>query len=236
MNNSIAKEEGPRQGNTSPPPEAHLFIQAQAGCRECLDKLMARHDGLAYAVVRRQWLGDMPFAEALQAARIGLWRAIMRYDPHRGIAFSTYAWVSIMRHVWRTVKEYHRVSSVEVEGGLGLWESPGDIDPILWWEKEAVIESLHSLIHKLPLRLRTVILLRYGLGVTGPLSYRQIAPSLNLSHERIRQLHQEALAWLRHPARSYELRSLLGLHTIRGYEDAQKEAQEWLRRRGGRKP
>ena len=92
MNNSIGKEEGPRQRkHDSLTPEANLFIQTQAGCRECLNELMARHDGLAQAVVRRQWLGDMPFAEALQAARIGLWRAIMRYDPHRGIAFSTYA-------------------------------------------------------------------------------------------------------------------------------------------------
>ena len=73
MNDSIGKEEGPRQRGLGPlTPEANLFIQAQAGCRECLNELMARHDGLAQAVVRHQWLGDMPFAEALQAALIGL--------------------------------------------------------------------------------------------------------------------------------------------------------------------
>jgi hypothetical protein len=55
--------------------EATLFRQAQAGCRVCLNALMARHDGLVQAVVRRQVLGDLPFAEALQAGRIGLWRA-----------------------------------------------------------------------------------------------------------------------------------------------------------------
>ena len=235
MNNDLfGKEESPRQGNTSLPPEARLFIQAQAGCRECLDELMTRHDGLAHAVVRRQWLGDMPFAEALQAARIGLWRAIMRYDPHRRIAFSTYAWVSIMRHVWRAVKKYHRAFPPTEEG---YTQEPTEAaDPFLWWEKEEVIESLHSLVHRLSPRLRTVILLRYGLEGDGPLSYRQIGPFLNLSHERVRQLHQEALAWLRHPAHSYRLRSLLGLHTIQDYQDAQESIQEWLRRRGGRKP
>ncbi len=72
---------------------ATLFRQAQAGCRASLNALMARHDGLVQAVVRRQVLGDLPFAEALQAGRIGLWRAILGYDVKRGTAFSTYAWL-----------------------------------------------------------------------------------------------------------------------------------------------
>jgi hypothetical protein len=47
--------------------EQSLFRQAQAGCRESLNRLAERHDGLVHAVVRRQVLGDLPYAEALQA-------------------------------------------------------------------------------------------------------------------------------------------------------------------------
>jgi hypothetical protein len=72
---------------------------------------MAAHEGLVHAVVRKQVLGDLPFAEALQAGRIGLWRAIAGYDPQQGTAFSTYAWTSIMHHVWREVKLAERVHS-----------------------------------------------------------------------------------------------------------------------------
>ena len=64
--------------------EATSFQQAQAGCRASLNALMAHHDGLVQAVVRRRVLGDLPFAEALQAGRIGLWRAIQGYDPKHG--------------------------------------------------------------------------------------------------------------------------------------------------------
>ena len=71
--------------------EATLFQQAQAGSLVSLNALMIRHDGLVQAVVRQQVLGDLPFAEALQAGRIGLWRAIRGFDPGRGVAFSTYA-------------------------------------------------------------------------------------------------------------------------------------------------
>jgi DNA-directed RNA polymerase sigma subunit (sigma70/sigma32) len=31
------------------------------------------------------------YEEVVQEGRIGLWRALLRYDPARGAAFSTYA-------------------------------------------------------------------------------------------------------------------------------------------------
>jgi hypothetical protein len=73
---------------------AALFRQAQAGCRDSLARLMTAHEGLVH----------LPFAEALQAGRIGLWRAILGFDPKRGYASSTYARTSIMHHVWREIK------------------------------------------------------------------------------------------------------------------------------------
>ena len=94
MNGRSQATDGPGQ-----PTGAALFRQAQAGCRNSLARLMATHEGLIHAVVRQQVLGDLPFAEALQAGRIGLWRAILGFDPQRGTAFSTYAWISIMHQV-----------------------------------------------------------------------------------------------------------------------------------------
>ena len=75
---------------------------------------------------------------------------------------------------------------------------------------------------------------RYGLNSTPPATYRQIGIALGLSGERARQLHTEALVWLRHPPHSQTLRSLLGRHTLADYQTADALAQHWLRRRGGR--
>ena len=75
---------------------------------------------------------------------------------------------------------------------------------------------------------------RYGLDGAPPAVYRQIGATLGLSGERARQLHTEALVWLRHPAHSYALRSLLGRHTLADYQTADALAQRWLQRRGGR--
>jgi RNA polymerase sigma factor (sigma-70 family) len=209
-----------------------LFQQAQAGSLVSLNASMARHDGLVQAVVRQQVLGDLSFAEALQAGRIGLWRAVLGFDPARGLAFSTYAWPCIMHQVWRAVKAHTRSYSSPVMGqGPVPLEVP---DPAAVWEATAVRQALHDLVHRLPPRLCQVIVARYGLDGHPPAIYRQIGATLGLSGERARQLHTEALVWLRQPAHSHMLRSLLGRHTLADYEIADALAQRWLRRRGGR--
>jgi RNA polymerase sigma factor (sigma-70 family) len=208
-----------------------LFRQAQAGCRDCLNELMDRHDGLVHAVVRKQILGSLPYGEALQAGRIGLWRAVLGYDPDRG-AFSTYAWPSITRHIWRAVKEAERLlQPLEV--------MPADpplrtLGPELVWEADAIHDALYDLVKRQPRRLRTIIIARYGLYGCPVAFYREIGVRLRLSGERVRQLHTEALVMLRHAAHSQHLRSLLGYHTVADYQWAEMLAQRWLRKRGGR--
>jgi RNA polymerase sigma factor (sigma-70 family) len=201
---------------------------------------MARHEGLVQVVVRRQVLGDLSFSDALQAGRIGLWRAILGFDPSRGFAFSTYAWPAIQRRVWRAVKSNSRFhASSEVPEpllpllGSGAVPSPPP-DPAVVWEAAQVHHTLHTLLQRLRPRLRYVIIARHGLNGHAPSFYRHIGADLELCGERARQLHTEALVWLRHPAHSYALRSLLGRHALADYQEADAVAQRWLRRRGGR--
>lgn len=211
------------------PPETTQFVQAQAGCDESLNQLMARHDGLVQAVVRQQVLGELPFEEALQAGRIGLWRAILGFEPERGFAFSTYAWPTIRHHIWRAVKVYGRVD--RTPGPSGRLEPP---DPAVIWEGKAIQQALLATVDRLPPRLGYVVIARYGLKGHTPFLYRQIGGALGLTRQRAHQLHTEALARLRHPAFSYRLRSLLDRHALVDYEEADKEARRWLYRRGGR--
>jgi len=219
------------------PTGATLFRQAQAGCRDSLAQLMAAHEGLVHAVVRRQVLGPLPFAEAVQAGRIGLWRAILGFDPRRGTAFSTYAWTAIRRHIWREVKRAER-SQEQAANHLPLDQVPpaawGVMDPLQDWEAAALRSALQEMVARLPPRLRTVIVARYGLTGEPPAIYPQIGAVLGLSAERARQLHTEALVWLRQPLYSQSLRSFLGRNTRADYEAVEADTQRWLRRRGGR--
>lgn len=213
--------------------EAVLFEQARAGCQACLNQLMARHEGLVPFVVRRQTLGQLPFAAAMQAGRIGLWRAIRGYDSRRGYAFSTYAYPAIARHVWQAVKQGERAEPLPV--ALAAAPMIDRTDPAVIWEAGLVQASLYQLVGRLPERLQTIIIARYGLAGNSPHSYREIGATLGLTGERVRQLHTEAMVWLRHPAHSQRLRALLGRHTLADYAAADAQAQRWLRWRGGRR-
>ena len=220
-----------KMGDPGLPAELPLFERAQAGCQRSLDQLMRRHEGLVQAVVRQQFLGDLPFAEVLHAGRIGLWRAILSFDPQRGLAFSTYAWPAIMRQVWRAVKTQIREGPLLPDLDLSSCSSTG---PVILTEAAVVQQSLEHLLQRLPEHLRRVVVACYGLQGNPPASYRQLGVRLGLSHERVRQLHLEALVWLRHPAHSQALRTLLQRHALADYEAAKAMAQRWLQKRAGR--
>ncbi len=49
-----------------------------------IGEAMEQHERLIHAFIRRQGGGEIEFKEALQAGRIGLWRAISGYDDKRG--------------------------------------------------------------------------------------------------------------------------------------------------------
>jgi hypothetical protein len=108
------------------------------------------------------------------------------------------------------------------------------LDLELVWEASAIHDALHDLVKRQPTRLRYIITARYGLDGCPVAFYREMGERLQLSGERVRQLHTEALVALRHPAHSQHLRSLLGYHTVADYEWAEALAQSWLRKRGGR--
>jgi RNA polymerase sigma factor (sigma-70 family) len=209
------------------PTEATLFHQAQQGNRQALNRLMAQHDGLVQVILRRQGSGPLSYAEALQAGRIGLWRAICHFDPTLGFAFSTYAWTCIMRHIWRAVKgETRSAFSVLPMDLAGLRPTP---DPALLLEPDPLPPMVHDLVHRLPPRLQQILHAYYGLDGDAPANFAQIGRTLGLSEERVRQLHQEALIWLRQPAHSQQLRSLLRRHTLADYQAIETLGRRWWR-------
>ncbi|HEM62576.1 MAG TPA: sigma-70 family RNA polymerase sigma factor [Chloroflexi bacterium] len=184
---------------------------------QAVREAMEQHDGLVHAFIRRQGGGDISYEEALQAGRVGLWRAIQGYDPARGTAFSTYAWVAIGRHIHSRAKELSRDIGGWSQKVPGSWIVP---DPAVELERQLIRSVLLDLVGQLPERLRRVIVARYGLGEEPPCLLKELGEELGLTGERVRQLQQEALAWLRHPAHSWRLRRLVGKNTAADYRRA----------------
>jgi RNA polymerase sigma factor (sigma-70 family) len=215
--------------------EATLIEQAQGGSQESMDQLLLRHERLIHWVVRRQWLYILPYDAAVQEGRRGLWRAILGYEPKRGVKFSTYAYQAIMRYVWAAVKsERRRMRRRIAREVLVLYFYDPGVDPAWLREREEVADSLRELVNRLGGPQAAVIGWHYGLDGQGTKTHAEIAAQMGVSRQRIGQIETEALMWLRQPAHSQELRSILARHDQQQYELADRLAQAWLRRRGGR--
>jgi len=207
------------------------YVCAQSGCQACQDGLMRQHAGLVHFVLRRQYRGDLAYADLLQEGRIALWQAVLHFDPHRGVAFSTYAGVAIERRIWRAVAR-----SNQPQG----WLPPAPpADPLevaeehLWHAQVSVV--LAEAVSRLPDRLRQVIVAAYGLDGQPPRSLAAIGRAFGVTREAVRHWRNDALLLLRLPAISGRLRGLYGQDNRAAYAHTQALNRAWLRQKRGRR-
>ena len=192
---------------------------------------LAEHERLVHWVVRRQWLGDLSYAEAVQAGRIALWRALRRYDPQRGYAFSTYAVPAIARAIWRAVAQA-QPRAQEVLTPHPPRAAP-DLEEVV--ETSLLWEALYRLVTRLPHPLYEVIVARYGLDGNAPQTFAAIGHMLGVTRQRAQQRHVEALLWLAHPAHANAVRRLLDCNTVSDYQEYLVRLRTWLRARRGKR-
>ena len=172
-------------GGPGSPPEATLFRQAQAGCRDSLNRLRARHDGLVQAVVRRSGFGQLAFTEAVPLGRIGLWRAVLHYTPESGLAFSTYAGRCMRNEILHVTR---------AGAGRKAWPVLSDrmLDSLVEQETQWIRQSLLQLVARLPERLRYVIPADYGLDGQPASTDAAIGLQRGRTQQRVCQRHTEA--------------------------------------------
>jgi RNA polymerase sigma factor (sigma-70 family) len=209
---------------TGNPEVANLFRHAQAGDAVSLARLMDQHDGLVHHILRRQWCGSLNYTAVLQEGRIGLWRAILGFDPARGVCFSTYASVAIARHIWQAVARQQAQDEAQAArekkvGECALFPVPL---PDRWSRLVAqeVQEALQAQVAALPARQRRVIQAYYGLDGQGSRTLTQVGRELGCSRQAVTYHYRRALVCLRHPAFSASLRALLERNRRQDYLQA----------------
>lgn len=192
---------------------------------------LAAHEGLVRWVVRQQWRGALPWADALHAGRVGLWQALRHYDPARGTQFSTYAVPAIRHAVWAAVATERCAAPA-----AGLLPALGSaaLDPANLVEQATLQATVRALVEQLPPRLRQVVVAHYGLGAAPPQSFAALGRTWGVSRQRVHQLHRAALCALAHPSRSLPVRRLVDRHGRADYQQAL--AQQRLAARARRAP
>jgi RNA polymerase sigma-B factor len=133
---------------------------AETRDRGLRDQLITAHMGLAEYLARRFTNRGEPLDDLVQVAALGLLKAVDRFDPERGLEFSTYATPTIVgelkRHfrdkgwavrVPRRVQELHlRLASVVGVLSQELGRSPtiGEIAQAAAVSEEEVLEAIEA--------------------------------------------------------------------------------------------
>jgi len=137
-----------------------FYDYAKSRDRSMRDDLVTAHMGLAEYLARRFTNRGEPLDDLIQVAALGLLKAVDRFDPERGLEFSTYATPTIVgelkRHfrdkgwavrVPRRVQELHlRLGSVISVLSQELGRSPtiGEIAQAAAVSEEEVLEAIEA--------------------------------------------------------------------------------------------
>ena len=218
------------------PKDAAIFACSQAGCQACVNALLEHHEGLVHYIVGRQYWDEVSKDDLLQEGRVGLWRAILGYDPGRGVAFSTYASVAIARRIWRATAAERRCRRMEQQADPP--DAYEELEDRLWREQIEGVTAEGS--RYLSERQRQVLRLVYGTGggmdAGGEAALGNLAAAgreLGISRERVRQLRNDALAVLRLPMVSVRLRKLCQQDSREAYLHSRQLSHSWLLRKRG---
>ena len=188
-------------------------------------RLVEANLGLAVSVARRMdrtgggWLPDLT-----QEAYLGLMEAVLRFDPRRGVRFSTYASYWIRAYVGKFMRDNARLVRLGRSRADRAAYSRGELPPSDWsldtplhedqsresvgdrladsalaadvlLERAEVAGRSRALIDRLDARERTILNERLLSDEPKPL--RRLARRFSLSGERVRQIESGVVGKLR---------------------------------------
>jgi RNA polymerase sporulation-specific sigma factor len=171
-------------------PDADVVAYAQRGQDDAAEHLLYKYRNLVRSKVKSYFLVGAEREDLLQVGMIGLWQAIIDYNPAKATSFPAFAKVCIHRHIITAIKAATRQKQVPLNTSLSL-EIPSEDESSDWNlaellqtdetmdPEELVIRRedeklLHAVLHRLLSDFEWRVLAGYQLGK----SYREIAAEL----------------------------------------------------------
>ncbi|MCQ2240042.1 RNA polymerase sigma factor RpoD/SigA [Treponema sp.] len=201
--------------------EKALAAKARAGNKWAQNKLV-EHNLRLVAKIANKYQGYMEMEDLMSAGNIGLIKAAAKFNPENGAKFSTYSAFWIRAEIQQAIRDTStgvrfpatrfedmkkwKVASLDKSigcdedgdvtlGNLIEDEKFGDPQDEVC-EKETHIQ-LEKSLGKLDEREMTVMVKRFGLDGSEPLSLSQIGKEMGYSKETIRKIEMNSLEKLR---------------------------------------
>ena len=164
------------------------------------DHLIKSNMRLVLSIARKFVTPQNSFDELLSEGVMCMMHAVEKFDFDRGFRFSTYAYRSVSRSLYRSV-----LGSRKQMSQLGRFDaSVADrVEDNSRSELADRLEQQHrelltKMVNRLDRRERFIIRSRFALGAHGKKrTCRELAERLGISKERVRQLEQRALSKIR---------------------------------------
>ena len=174
-----------------------LLSQAQ----RIRDHLIKANMRLVVSIVKKFVTPQQSFDELLSEGVVVLMKAVEKFDFDRGFRFSTYAYRSIMRHVYRTVN-VARKEEAKFTRDAEEWAFEGESAHASGSIADRALGKLRDhmsvMLDRLDRRERFIIRSRYALGSHRKVrTFQYLADKLGVSKERVRQLEARAVGKLK---------------------------------------
>lgn len=145
----------------------------------------------------------------LRKTEIGLSQSLERYPDPEELAAEANLTVEKVDHTLESVQNAISLDSpVYDDASTTLRETlcdTGALHPEAAFIESEMAQNIHMALGALSERDRHILRLYFGFEGDAPATYRQIGDALGVSRERVRQIKEDALHRLRHPAISKKL-------------------------------
>ena len=202
-------------GNPSfPPPlpkekEMEYFRKCKNGDMEARKILIEHNLRLVAHIAKKYYYSGCDSDDLISIGTIGLIKAIDSFNPDSGTRFATYAGKCLQNEIlmyFRAQKKQALESSLS-----DTVETDKDGNPLTYMD---IISSDDDITEKIDLKIkveklmkginekllpieRQIIILRYGLGFTKPITQREVAEKLGISRSYVSRLESGAIKKLR---------------------------------------
>src|SRR5437870_11798747 len=171
-------------------PDSRVVVLAQGGRQDAAEHILYKYRNLVRSKVKSYFLVGAEREDLLQVGMIGLWQAIIDYEPAKATSFPAFAKVCIHRHIITAIKAATRQKQIPLNTSLSL-EVPSEDDSSDWNmsdilhtdeaadPEELVLRRedsklLHEILHRLLSDFEWRVLARYQLGE----AYREVGAEL----------------------------------------------------------
>ncbi len=198
-------------GNSAfPPPlsseeEKHYFKLARNGDSDARRILIERNLRLVAHIIKKYYTSCKDQEDLISIGTIGLIKAIDSYDIENGTRFATYAGKCLQNEIlmyFRSQKKVSNETSINEPIEIDKDGNPltymdiisyddNIIDDIDFKSKSELI--LKAINTRLNARERDIVILRYGLSTSPPITQREVAKKMGISRSYVSRLEKSAL-------------------------------------------